>query len=144
MANPTYRLYATLLLNRELNEDEIISPGGYEICTKDGKFYRFDFEDTEGYSDKNNGKMLEIMCKNPDYSYENTAEFTLDVAKNIGFIEDFYLDLEGCYEDLKVLGIQDVKIQYLENDQITDVNIPDFIVKEYCDKNMEKEEELER
>lgn len=129
----TYRLYFQLQLNRFLGENELISPGGYTFISN-GKEYIFDFENYEGWTEENSGKdgfFMVMQCKNPDYNYENSSEITPDVIANISKIEDFYLDLEGCEEDLKVLGINNVQVLfYFQNGGYAEFNLPDKMFEE--------------
>lgn len=144
MSKSSYRMYFLLKLNRPLNENEMISPGGYEIHTKSGKNYRFDFLETEGISNKNDRREIELCCKNPDYSYENTSEIAPDLIRDIDSFEDFYLDLEGCTEDLEVLSIEGIRFQFFEADKVIYEGVSNSIINKYFNRDVELEEELER
>ena len=131
MSRLSYRLYANLTLNRALKDSEMISPGGYTISTKDGKSYTFDFVECEGSHDEHDATNLHIVCKNPDYSYENTSDITEDILSNIASIDDFYVDLEGCEDDLKIMSLDFVAFDIIDdkgNMELIDVD--EFIVKE--------------
>lgn len=142
----TYRLYATIEFNRPLNDQEIILPGGYRINTDFGD-YTFDFTECESNRTEN-VNCIDIMCKNPDYDYEDTARLTPTDFKRIISFEDFCIDLEGCAPDLKIVAIKDIVIQFIFNKAINNIVIPeyikavenivipDYIIEDYCEKNI--------
>lgn len=135
MSRLSYRLYAELTVNRALKDTEMISPGGYTISTNDGKSYTFDFVETEGYHDEDDATKLIIVCKNPDYSYEDTSDITKDILSNIATIDDFYVDLEGCEDDLKIMSLDTVSFDLInDNGDMEPIGIDESVIEECSDR----------
>lgn len=87
----TFRMSADIKFNREITGNDYVSPGGYEMGTKE-KLIQFDFCDYEGSIDKKDAKILHSLQKNPDYeSFENLNQLTKNDLENITDIHDFYV-----------------------------------------------------
>lgn len=106
-----YRLYGTVVFNRELKDNETISLGGYHFKTNFDKCLDFDFCDYE-YSKE--GNSVSFIAKNPDATTFPDIEFyKVSDFRNISEIEDIYMDLEGCEDDLEVIDIKDLFVEFV-------------------------------
>ena len=114
-------------LNRDLDDDEMISPGSYNITSTDT--FNLDFMDFEGYR-RGNG-IIEVIHKNLDTkSFPKSVYITPSIIEN-GIFTDFYIDLEGCREDVRVLRVFDVEIEY---DNGESIRVNDNKVKHVLDE----------
>ena len=126
-----YRLYGRVKFNRPLTENEHPSFGGFEFTTKDGKTLNFDFQDSESGQMAHDPSIVEFELRNPDLvSFPDIPKFTLDDFKNISKVEEFYVDLEDCKDDLKIISASST-IEYDSGDKFIEVKMPDVEFNDY-------------
>lgn len=126
-----YRLYGEVKFNRPLKDDEHPSFGGFEFITKDGKSLNFDFMDSESGKMNDDPSIVEFTLKNPDTSsFPDIPQYTLNDFRNVDKIEDFYVDLEDCDDDLKAISAN-ASIEYDTGNDFLMVEMPNFTYNDY-------------
>lgn len=88
----TFRLYATIKMNRAVDkENDYISPGGYEFVMN-GKNVQFDFEESQTMIDKEDPSIIHIMQRDPDYDcFKELLSLTKEDLKNVTEIPEFFV-----------------------------------------------------
>jgi hypothetical protein len=87
---PTFRLYATVKMNRPVLESDYISPGGYTFVMN-GEEITFDFSESYVSVSKDDKTVIQIMQKNPEYEYEGTDRITRAHVEQVEEIRDFFV-----------------------------------------------------
>lgn len=95
------RASLSILFNKPMSQYQgIPSPGGYEVQTKDGKFYGFDFHESCGGIDPKNPHIITWCLKDEDIeTFPEIVELRHKMT-DITKITEFYLDMEGITENL--------------------------------------------
>lgn len=91
--NPlTFRMYARIKMNRPVDPDkDYISPGGYEM-KMNNKLIHFDFEEYSVSINKVNPAIIDIECKNPDFTeFEDLKYVTKDLLNHVTEIPEFFI-----------------------------------------------------
>lgn len=114
-----YRTYCEIELNRPLKEHEHVSVGGFHLVTRKATEVDFDFCDSYCYKNDN---VLSFELRNPDMTvFENIKDYTIDDFTEIDHIEDFYIDIEDCDDDLQIVGYKSFMIEFDTGDDIREV-----------------------
>lgn len=113
-------MYAEIKFQRNMTDEDFVSPGGYEAVMKDGRRFAFDFTEYEGGSDRKDASILQYCQKDPDISaFPDIENFSYrDFAENFDHFEEFYLDTEGCGPDLYPVELVSLEIDFNEPDKI--------------------------
>ena len=124
----TYRLYAEVEMNREVDTDkDIINAGGFTM-KMGGKEVTFDFFLTAASIDDADAKKVAIECKDPMYDYEQTAEITKEMLERVSDISDFFIDTgEADESDLVPKKLHSCYFYLPEED--TCIGIPRTVIK---------------
>ena len=94
------RLYISILFDRNMSKFDVTpSPGGYEVCTSNGRTYGFDFDDTDGYVDTDNPKLMHWRCKDEDTKTFPEIEELRHKLTTIEGITDCCIDMEAFEGD---------------------------------------------
>lgn len=118
------RMYAKILFDREIKKEHYISPGGYEVITKDEKTIQFDFCHFEGNISKDNRRVLECLFTNLD-----TSSFPESVninPKEIMRISEFFVFTGEDYEP-EIHPVKLLSLGFCMDDE--EYEVPDVIVK---------------
>ena len=118
------RMYANILFDREIQKEHYISPGGYEVITKDEKTINFDFCHFEGNVSEDNSRILNCVFSDLD-----TSSFPESVnlnPKDIIRISEFFV-FTGEDHDLKIHPIKLLSLGFCTDDE--EYEVPDSIVK---------------
>lgn len=85
----------TLEMDRPIDVNKhCILPQGYEVETKDGNVYMFDFLTSYGFRDRENPAVIQFELYSPDYeSFPDTHKLRKEI-QNIVRIRDCCLDIE--------------------------------------------------
>ena len=87
----TYRLYAEVEMNREVDKDkDFLSAGGYTM-KMGGREITFDFLDYSNNVDPDDRKKIIIESRDPDYDYEQSAEINKAMLERVSDISDFFI-----------------------------------------------------
>lgn len=93
------RLYIAVKFDSNMADQEILpSPGGFEVTTKNGKSYEFDFYDSEGWVDNKDPNTVCYCLRDEDLSAFPEIEEMREHLGEITKINECYMDTE-CYED---------------------------------------------
>jgi hypothetical protein len=117
-----FRLYADVRMNRPIDREHDYVGEDHFIMVMDGQEVAFDFEEYSAGVDDDDPTILHLMCKNPDYEYEDTNDITREMLSSVEAITEFALESEqddlcpvalvSCafvlpYEDFKQIDIPD-------------------------------------
>ncbi len=130
MENLTFRMYADIRFNRNIDSDnDFISPGGYQMKMGD-KIVSFDFEEYEGTIDPKSPDVLHIECKNPDYNtFEDLMGLKKENLERVVEIPEFFVFTgEKGETDLKPIKLLSCTF-CLPYDNWTNIRIPTAICK---------------
>jgi hypothetical protein len=100
-----------------------ISPGGYEIETKNGKHIRFDFMSTGWCVDKNNRCLIDIDVDTYDDDYAENEIITPEDIKDAKWLE-FYI-YTGEYDDPVIYPVKVYDIEFAFMDDKGNVDVYD-------------------
>lgn len=93
------RLYIAVKFDSDMYEQDILpSPGGFEVTTKSGKSYEFDFYDSDGWVDREDPNTVCYCLRDEDISAFPEIEKMRKHLGEITKINECYIDTE-CYED---------------------------------------------
>ena len=108
------KAYISFKMSKPIDKDlHYLSPGGYEVTTKDGKSYQFDFNECYGYIDKNDKSIVEFELRNEDYDTFPDIEEMLNHIHEIEKFDECYLYIEDNLKDdekLKLLKILEFRL----------------------------------
>lgn len=113
----TFRMHSTIRFNRPINLDnDILSPGGYEM-TMSEKEVKFDFDNYEGYVDKDDPSILHAVQKNPSYDcFEDLLFLTGENLRNVTEINEFFVYTgEDEETDLRPVSVEDITFEVLND-----------------------------
>lgn len=90
------RLYMTMRFDKPIGWDNyIITVGGFEVRTKDGKNYQFDFTDSTGYLNEEDETVMTFELRDEDYvAFPEISELRSHLIDTIELVE-CYVDIEG-------------------------------------------------
>lgn len=117
----------TIRMNRPVTENDLISPGGYEILFDTGESIQFDFMDTYQFHDND---MVTHQCEHLDVeSFPESEKLAalLQEHKVVKLVE-FYVDVEGCASEIRPLSISNF---YFEFDDGTSLSLNKDIINAY-------------
>lgn len=104
------KLYLAVKFNKNLPDDETLpSAGGFEVETKDGKSYEFDFFHSDVWVDNDDENTVFYCLKDEDTDTFPEIEEMRHHLADITKIKQCYIDTE-CYDDdtdirpVKLLG----------------------------------------
>lgn len=119
------RMCADVLFNRKIDADkDYISFGGYEILTKSGETFRFDFLDSCGGIDVVDKRIVHKECFCLDEIYtENTKELESALKEIDRFVEFYiYTDNDGV-DDNYLLPVKVLNAQFeCSNGELININ----------------------
>lgn len=94
------RMYLSVCFDRPMDGyEQIPSPGGYEVRTKDGKTYGFDFNESEGWVGENDPCTVHWRLRDEDTRSFPEIEELRRKLPSIVEITECYLDMEGMETD---------------------------------------------
>lgn len=114
-----FRMVSVVKFDRKIENDHIISPGGYTM-TFGSKKVEFDFEDYEGVIDEKTKDTLHIEQKNPDYNaFKELLSLTEDDLSKLSEITEFYVYTgENCDLEINPVELMELKIEALTEDGV--------------------------
>lgn len=133
----TFRMYAGIKFNRPIDKNkDYILPGGYEFVMGE-KSIQFDFEHYEGNINKDNGCILDIMVKNPDYdTFADLKGITKEMLSSVTEIKEFFVYTgESGESDLTPVSLEYISF-VLPYEDWAQININDEVIKAACVTNV--------
>lgn len=117
-----------LKMDSEIDKYQYLSPGGYELKSKN-KSIQFDFERYLGYISNADNTVVDFECVNPDVNvFPQMKEITEDFLNSVDEIVEFYIDLED--ENIKA-SPKEILYWKFEFDDGTIVDIKDEILHKF-------------
>lgn len=113
-----------LLFNKPVDKYDIgCRPGGYEIITRSGDIYDFDFEEVESDVDSKDDKVVHFKCSMLDLdTYSDMRVATWDDIEDIQDFVEFYAETSWDKEYIPV-GVRNLTfesgfVEFTPNDEV--------------------------
>lgn len=116
--------------DRPVSDQEQVSPGSFTIILKNGEKRQFDFIESAGGRDPEDGSIYECEFRGLDIDYEDGSRLTVKELRNVDKVEEIYISIyresdEKDFEPLKVTKIFSFDFDEIdEKDQYVEASIP--------------------
>lgn len=122
------KLYQDIIFNKEITDEDFISPGGYEIIVetedKEEKSVKFDFETFIGDVNRTDPRILHCVQKNPDNTvFSDLTDLTEYQLRHIKLVEEWYVDIESPDENLALVRIENVVFEIITDNETIKIPI---------------------
>ena len=118
------RMYAKILFDREIKKEHYISPGGYEVITKDETTMQFDFCQFKGWISSDNSRILN--CVFSDLDIDSFPESVNLNPKEIMRISEFFV-FTGEDDEPEIHPVKLLSLEFCMDDE--EYEVSDVIVK---------------